>query len=68
MSAYSGTILSTGDALSLTQKLNGFSTSLDFGNALSYSSTGTQFAVGAYRTYDTNGLIGMYEMYDACLQ
>ena len=53
----------TGGIWSLTQTLNGFSTnSRWFGRALSYSSTGTQFAVGAYYT---NTYTGMYEMYDA---
>ena len=65
LSAYSGHILSTGDALSLTQTLDGFSTSSVFGTALSYSPTGTQFAVGAV---GTNSDTGIYEMYDACMQ
>ena len=51
----------TGGIWSLTQTLNGFSTDSAFGNALSYSSTGTQFAVGAD---GTNSYTGMYEMYD----
>ena len=54
----------TGGIWSLTQTLNGFSTSYWFGYALSYSSTGTQFAVGAG---GTNSITGMYEMYDACI-
>ena len=54
----------TGGIWSLTQTLNGFSTYSYFGNALSYSSTGTQFAVGAQ---GTNSFTGMYEMYDACI-
>ena len=53
----------TGGIWSLTQTLNGFTYS-QFGNALSYSSTGTQFAVGAF---STNSNTGMYEMYDACI-
>ena len=54
----------TGGIWSLIQTFNGFSTYSWFGNALSYSSTGTQFAVGApfYNSYT-----GMYEMYDACM-
>ena len=44
--------------------MHGFSTNSDFGSALSYSSTGTQFAVGAP---NTNSYTGMYEMYDACI-
>ena len=64
LSAYSGTILSTGDALSLTQTLDGFSTNSHFGSSLSYSSTGTQFAVGAP---NTNSYTGMYDMFDACI-
>ena len=55
----------TGGIWSLTQTLNGFSTSSYFGNALSYSSTGTQFAVGAY---GANIYTGMYELFDACMQ
>ena len=55
----------TGGIWSLTQTLDGFSTDLYFGFALSYSPTGTQFAVGAYAT---NSDTGMYEMYDACMQ
>ena len=51
----------TGGIWSLTQTLNGFSDYSEFGWSLSYSSTGTQFAVGAYAT---NGVTGMYEMYD----
>ena len=49
----------TGGIWSLTQTLNGFSTDSKFGYALSYSSTGTQFAVGAPYT---NSNVGMYEM------
>ena len=49
----------TGGIWSLTQTLNGFSTNSYFGSALSYSSTGTQFAVGVYVT---NSYIGMYDM------
>ena len=51
----------TGGIWSLTQTLNGFSTNSYFGTALSYSSTGTQFAVGAE---GTNIDTGIYEMYD----
>ena len=54
----------TGGIWSLIQTLNGFSTESYFGIALSYSSTGTQFAVGAIAT---NSFSGMYEMYDACI-
>ena len=50
----------TGGIWSLTQTLNGISTNSIFGSTLSYSSTGTQFAVGADHT--NNGQ-GMYEMY-----
>ena len=49
----------TGGIWSLIQTLTGFSTSSAFGNALTYSSTGTQFAVGAFYT---NSATGMYEM------
>ena len=51
----------TGGIWSLRQTLNGFSADSKFGYALSYSSTGTQFAVGAYYT---NSQTGMYEVYD----
>ena len=54
----------TGGIWSLTQTLNGFIKDSYFGCALSYSSTGTQFAVGAY---GTNSLTGMYVMYNACI-
>ena len=64
LSAYSGSILSTGDALSLAQTLNGFSTDSEFGCSLSYSSSGTQFAIGAY---GTNSNTGTCEMYDVCM-
>ena len=52
----------TGGIWSLTQTLNGFSSTKSrwFGYALSYSPTGT-FAVGAEGTYS---LTGMYELFD----
>ena len=49
----------TGGIWSLTQTLNGFSIFSVFGSALSYSPTGTQFAVGAP---STNSNTGIYEM------
>ena len=45
---------------SLIQTLNGFTKSSYFGISLSWSPSGTQFAVGAYAT---NIYTGMYEMY-----
>jgi hypothetical protein len=54
-----------GDTWYLIQTLDGLSTDSYFGNALSYSSTGTQFAVGAPDTFGPNTNIGIHEMYDA---
>ena len=49
-----------GQSWSLIQTLNGVSTYSSFGHSLSWSPSGTQFAVGADYI---NGFTGMYEMY-----
>ena len=55
----------TGDSWSLTNTLNGFIVGSSFGEALDYSPTGTQVAVGACG-YGENSVIGMRcMMYDA---
>ena len=49
-----------GQSWSLIQTLNREYPSITFGISLSWSPSGTQFAVGAY---GTNSFTGMYEMY-----
>ena len=48
----------TGGIWSLIKTLNGTSTYSQFGSALSYNPTGTQFAVGAF--ISPNSYTGMY--------